>query len=198
MSGRAGPSARSDSPRRRAARARVCSSVAALAVTVAGAGLVAVVTFENACSLPAGPAIAFLRQEPVGNGTYVVSPTEGCVREGISLPAESKILGDQVVFTDTRHDGREIYVGALSGGNRRRLTDSNGLNVHPDRSPDGASIAFVSTRDGDHEIHVMNMDGSGEKRLTDFGGQDVAPRWVSDGPRFVPTSASRAEGPGNR
>ena len=66
----------------------------------------------------------------------------------------------------------EIFSAKPDGGDRRRLTSSDGYDAEGTISPDGRKIVFTSTRDGDLEIYTMNLDGAGVVRLTDELGYD--------------------------
>ena len=85
------------------------------------------------------------------------------------------------------------------GSNRTRLTDSPGMDMQPDWSPDGSKIAFVSIRSGTNEIYIMDADGSNQTRITaptpphdpqrsTYWAQRETPVWSPDGSKIVFTS----------
>jgi TolB protein len=82
-------------------------------------------------------------------------------------------------------DGSEIGLFNTRGEFLARLTDTQGSNVDPAWSLDGARIAFGSDRTGNREIFVMNADGSAQTRLTNHAQADYAPAWSPDGTRIV-------------
>jgi len=102
--------------------------------------------------------------------------------------------GTRIVFFSDR-DGDddpdtndfEIYtMNADDGGDRRRLTNTTGVNnSHPNWSPDGNNIAFASDRAGNSEIYVMRADGNNVVRVTNNTGSDHEPSWSSDGTRIT-------------
>jgi TolB protein len=81
------------------------------------------------------------------------------------------------------HEGRGLYVVAVTGGAPMRLTD--GWDDSVDWSPNGKQILvqrFYPNGGGD-DILVVNADGSGERRLTHGYGHE-SPAW-SPGARKI-------------
>ncbi len=97
--------------------------------------------------------------------------------------------GSRVAFAYSDEGKQQIYSVNNQAGDRKKLTDTRGLNNWPDFSPDGTQIVFSSSRDGNFEIYVMNADGSNQRRLTDCPFQDIRPAWSPDGKRIAFTSA---------
>ena len=92
----------------------------------------------------------------------------------------------RVVYSFADGGRQQLYaVDATNAGNRKKLTDSSGVNTHPDWSPDGKQIVFSSTRNGNYEIYVMNADGGNVRRLTRSRFQDMRPRFSPDGKRIA-------------
>ena len=101
--------------------------------------------------------------------------------------------GRRVLLSAPGGAGYNLHSARLDGSDRRRLTESRGIDHSPSWSPDGKRIAFVSDRDRNGscfysecsgfngEIYVMNADGSAEKRLTRHPGEDKDPTWSPDG-----------------
>ena len=87
--------------------------------------------------------------------------------------------GSKVAFTDAEGGiealvagaNTDVYVMDADGGNRMRLTESNGRDVGAAWSPDGRLLAFTSDRD--------------ERRLKNDPGDDGAPEWSPDGTRLL-------------
>jgi len=89
----------------------------------------------------------------------------------------------------------QIYVGDVSGGNLRRMTDSAGPDVSPAwNRKTNAQIAFVSGRTGLPQIYTMELDGTNQQRMTDQG-YAVSPNWSPNG-QFLAFSWIRKYGPG--
>jgi TolB protein len=74
------------------------------------------------------------------------------------------------------------------GSNVRRLTDTQGLDMHPAWSPDGRRIAFTTRRDGNYEIYVMNADGTSPQNLSRHPERDDFPAWHPGGKQLVTVS----------
>lgn len=53
----------------------------------------------------------------------------------------------------------DLWVVSYSGGEAKRITDSEGSNWNPQYSPDGKSIAFNTNRDGWTAIYKLPSDG---------------------------------------
>lgn len=72
------------------------------------------------------------------------------------------INGNRVVF---------VYAGDLwtvssSGGEARRLTSHEGLELFPKISPDGQWIAFSAEYSGSRQVWVMPANGGDARQLT--------------------------------
>jgi hypothetical protein len=138
-------------------------------------------TQEKEQSLPASPTPPVLPVSPV---SPVVTP-ESISTEVISMDAE---LEGCLLFVSNRSGDFEIYELRGSVDNLRRLTNSPGLDIDPDWSPDGRKVAFASNREEDtgFQIYVMNVDGSDQKRLGDVQpGDNSHPTWSPDGSQIV-------------
>jgi len=62
--------------------------------------------------------------------------------------------------------GGDIYTVPLSGGLARRVTSSEGVELHPRFSPDGKYIAFTGEYDGNREIYTIPSFGGEPARVT--------------------------------
>ena len=90
--------------------------------------------------------------------------------------------GKQIVFASNRDGDFEIYLMDSDGLNQRRLTESQGIDMHPTFSPDGESITFTSNRDGNYEIYRMRLSDRRTSRITFNPERDDYSRWhPSDG-----------------
>lgn len=69
--------------------------------------------------------------------------------------------------TQSRH-GNEIFLVALDGSGRRKLTKMRGVQHEPSWSPDGSWIYFLAGEDGadDHDIFRVSPDGSRREQVT--------------------------------
>jgi TolB protein len=88
-------------------------------------------------------------------------------------------------------DGDDVWTSKPDGSDRRRVTDTPGLDFDPSWSPDGRRIAFRTHRTGDEEIFVVRADGTGALNLSDSAGGDWSPAWSPDG-ELIAFSSDRA------
>lgn len=79
------------------------------------------------------------------------------------------ISGDQIAFV---YAG-DLWTVSASGGDARRLTSHNGLELFPKISPDGQWIAFSAEYSGTRQVYVMPAEGGTPKQLTFYN--DVGP-----------------------
>ena len=106
-----------------------------------------------------------------------------------------------LLIVSTRDGDYAIYSMSASGGDQKRLTDTEvdastpqGLlfQTEPAWSPDGTTIAFVSKRSGNSDIYAMDADGSGTRPLTKTKEDDAQPDWSPDGKQIVFSRGSPA------
>ena len=79
------------------------------------------------------------------------------------------ISGDQIVFV---YAG-DLWTVSADGGDARRLTSHNGLELFPKISPDGRWIAYSAEYNGTRQVFVMPAQGGTPKQLTFYN--DVGP-----------------------
>lgn len=101
------------------------------------------------------------------------------------------IHGDQITFSH----GGDLWIVSTSGGQARRLTTHDGLELFPRFSPDGKKIAFMGEYDGDQNVFVMDASGGAPKRLTyhpgvrstseRMGPESIVMDWTPDGNRIL-------------
>lgn len=96
--------------------------------------------------------------------------------------------GRRVLFSFATDGRQRIDSVDLTGGNRRTIIESNGVDIWPDCAPDGKRLVWSSSRDDDYEIYTAAMDGADVRRLTDSPRQDLRPRYSPDGKRIAFTS----------
>src|SRR5689334_23860609 len=92
----------------------------------------------------------------------------------LQSPAVSK---DRVAFVH----GGDLWTVAREGGEARRLTTGEGLEIDPFFSPDGAWIAFTGQSHENFDVYLVPAAGGVPRRLTWHPGIDRAAGWTPDG-----------------
>ena len=105
--------------------------------------------------------------------------------QGTRLLRHPTVSRDQIAF---EYAG-DLWVVSRSGGQARRLTSTQGVEIEPYFSPDGTQIAYSSTVAGNTDVYVVAASGGNPKRLTYHPGNDRVRGWTPDGRRVVFASA---------
>ena len=105
--------------------------------------------------------------------------------QGTRLLRHPTVSRDQVAF---EYAG-DLWVVSRSGGQARRITSTQGVEIEPHFSPDGTQIAFTATVAGNTDVYVVPVSGGNPKRLTYHPGNDRARGWTPDGQRVIFASA---------
>jgi TolB protein len=94
----------------------------------------------------------------------------------------------QIAFLSTR-GGRfkDVYIMSVDGGDTKRLTDENTLNLSPSWSPDGRVIALTSYRLGNPDLFSIDVASGAWKRLSHLRGLNLGGRWSPSGDRLAVT-----------
>ena len=97
----------------------------------------------------------------------------------------SKIVPDQIVFSDDPNGNEDIYLADLVNNqlvNIKRLTTDPGQDLETSWSPDGMHIAWATNRNGLLSLYVMNPDGTNAQRVTPSINSDLFyPSWSPNG-----------------
>ncbi len=104
--------------------------------------------------------------------------------QNASLNAASDFTPDSqhlLLYSTASGGVSQIFESDLDGGNFRRITGTNTIEVEPKMNPKGSSYVFVSGRGGQPQIYMMNSDGLDASRLTTGEGEAVNPSWNPDG-----------------
>ncbi len=101
--------------------------------------------------------------------------------QGTRLLRHPTVSRDQIAF---EYAG-DLWLVARSGGQARRITSTQGLEIEPHFSPDGTQIAFTATVAGNTDVYVVPTSGGNPKRLTYHPGNDRVRGWTPDGRRVV-------------
>ncbi|HKV11541.1 MAG TPA: PDZ domain-containing protein [Thermoanaerobaculia bacterium] len=108
----------------------------------------------------------------------------------LQSPAVSK---DRVAFVY----GGDLWTVGRDGGEARRLTTGEGLELDPFFSPDGAWIAFTGQSHGNFDVYLVPAAGGVPRRLTWHPEVDRVAGWTPDGrvlfrsPRNTPGNTSQ-------
>jgi tricorn protease len=105
--------------------------------------------------------------------------------QGTRLLRHPTVSRDQIAF---EYAG-DLWLVSRSGGQARRITSTQGLEIEPYFSPDGTQIAFSSTVAGNTDVYVVPATGGNPKRLTYHPGNDRVRGWTPDARRVVFASA---------
>jgi tricorn protease len=89
--------------------------------------------------------------------------------EDTRLLRQPDIHGDQVVFV---YAG-DLWIASTAGGDARRLTSDEGIELFPKFSPDGKWIAFSGEYAGTRQVFVISAEGGRPRQLTFYN--DVGP-----------------------
>ncbi|MBG86782.1 MAG: hypothetical protein CMO80_07765 [Verrucomicrobiales bacterium] len=97
--------------------------------------------------------------------------------------------GKRVVYAFAETGPQQLWSVNLEAGDKKQLTETEGITNWPTFTPDGKRIVFANSRENNYEIYSMDLDGKNEKRLTKNGMMDIRPRVSPDGEQicFVST-----------
>src|SRR6185295_1458350 len=101
--------------------------------------------------------------------------------QGTRLLRHPTVSRDSVAF---EYAG-DLWVVARNGGQARRLTSTQGVELDPYFSPDGSQIAFSSTVAGNTDVYVVPTAGGDPKRLTYHPAIDRVRGWTPDGRNVI-------------
>lgn len=91
----------------------------------------------------------------------------GRISEFSVSPDEQSIVYGVRYFNIQLNKGQtDIYISALDGSNKKRLTESSDAKYGLKWRPDGKRIGFVSNRAGTMQVWEMNPDGSDLKQVS--------------------------------
>jgi tricorn protease len=110
--------------------------------------------------------------------------------QGTRLLRHPTVSRDVIAF----EYGGDLWVVARSGGQARRVTSTQGLELDPYFSPDGSQIAYTSTVAGNTDVYVVPTAGGDPKRLTFHPSLDRVRGWTPDG-RSVVFASVRTSAP---
>src|SRR5215471_14417580 len=116
-------------------------------------------------------------QQPIFALLLCLSIFGAASAQGTRLLRHPTVSRDSVAF---EYAG-DLWVVSRSGGQARRLTSTQGVEIEPYFSPDGSKIAFTSTVAGNTDVYVVPTAGGDPKRLTYHPTTDRVRGWTPDG-----------------
>lgn len=96
--------------------------------------------------------------------------------------------GRYIAYVSFEHRKPQIFTVEVSTGNRRLVTDFNGINGAPSWSPDGRTLAVVLSKTGSSKIYTVDLSNGAIKQVTFGSAIDTEPRFASDGRSLIFTS----------
>lgn len=105
---------------------------------------------------------------------------EQITQNGGQMPSWSPD-GKQFVYV---HNS-DIYIKDLKTGEKRKIIDTGGADIHPCWSPDGKTIVFNPAINGNQEICIVSISGENLMNISNSPAQDVYPCWSPDSSKIV-------------
>ncbi len=139
---------------------------------------------QRAAWSPDGKTIAFESQRDGDKSIWLMDADGGNKRKLVEGREPSwSPDGQRIAFTSSAFDSNdELYMIALDGSNRVRLTDNKKYDWFSAWGPMGKRIAYNSERFGGQELMLMNADGSGRVRISIAEKTyEQEPTWSGDG-----------------
>ena len=120
--------------------------------------------------------------------------------QNASMSAASDFMPDSkhlLIYSTAAGGYAQIFMSDVDGGNLRRVSHSNSIDVEPKVNPKtGADLVFISGRSGPPQVYRMSIDGTDVVRLTDGTGECANPSWSPDG-QHIAFAWTRGFEPGN-
>lgn len=101
----------------------------------------------------------------------IALPAPGVAMDDVRLLRFPDISGDLIAFV---YAG-DIWTVSSGGGEARRLTSHEGLELFPKISPDGKWIAFSGEYSGNRQIFIIPSGGGVPRQLTWYNSVGVMP-----------------------
>ena len=94
-----------------------------------------------------------------------------CLSVSVSAQ-ETRLLRHPTVSRDliAFEYGGDLWVVSRNGGQARRVTSTQGVELDPYFSPDGSQIAYTSTVAGNMDVYVVPTTGGDEEFLLGWRG----------------------------
>ncbi len=102
--------------------------------------------------------------------------------------------GNSLSYVSFEKKRSMIYMQNVWSGERKLISEHQGINSAPAWSPDGRQIALTLSKDGNPDIYVYNVDNGSLRRMTTHPAIDTEPAWSPDG-RTLVFASGRAGAP---
>ena len=96
--------------------------------------------------------------------------------------------GNWLAYVSFEKKRSMVYVQNVWSGERKLISEYQGINSAPAWSPDGRSLAMTLSKDGNPDIYVYNLDNNSLRRLTRHTAIDTEANWSPNGRNIVFTS----------
>jgi TolB protein len=103
------------------------------------------------------------------------------------LTGSPGIFETGIAYVMRTGQNKELYYCDYDGGNLRRLTTFDSLNLSPCFSPDASMLAFTSYRAGNPDLYLMNMASKRTEKISSKKGVNISPDWSPDGTKIALT-----------
>ncbi len=101
--------------------------------------------------------------------------------------------GKQVAYVSFETGRPAIYIQNVATGQRKRVTDFNGINSTPAWSPNGKELALVLTKSGYPKIYTYDIASRKLTQVTQGWSADTEPRFSPNG-QSIYFSSNRGSG----
>jgi len=96
--------------------------------------------------------------------------------------------GRRIAYVSFERRKAQIYEVSVETGQRRLISDYDGINGAPAWSPDGREMTIVLSESGSPKLYAVNLSSGSMKQLTFGNAIDTEPRYAPDGRSIVFTS----------
>ncbi len=96
--------------------------------------------------------------------------------------------GSKIAYVSFEKKKSQIFTVTVATGQRRLLTDFEGINGAPAWSPDGRQLAVVLSKTGSPKLYTVDLSSGVMKQLTFGTAIDTEPRYSPDGRSILFTS----------
>lgn len=96
--------------------------------------------------------------------------------------------GKRIAYVSFEDGASAVFVQNLAMGDRKKVSNTPGINGAPAWSPDGNRLALTLSRDGSPDIYVLDPGTGSLRRITHDESIETEAAWTPDGHSLVVTS----------